>query len=178
MGLTIDFSDYDQLPAKARYDAVGKLIDEAKALVAAERAHIAHDLATDIGTSAAAQTLGISATRVYGLTARHRQTHAPQITYMDWADANDGSERRLVGYVREVLETSGLDPAGFDLEAIRAEYRDAIQVELPEGVTFTGAAFVGPAPAADGVREEIRAAVARVDLWGIIACHDPDIATA
>ncbi|WP_282797359.1 hypothetical protein [Streptomyces sp. CC224B] len=72
MALSIDWSQHDQLPVRARYDAAGSLIDEAKAAVADRRARIAHDLAQQHGAEEAASILGISKTRVYGLAARYR----------------------------------------------------------------------------------------------------------
>lgn len=179
MPLTIDWTEYDALPPREQYDAVGRLIDEAKAAIAAKRAGIAADRLAAIGAPAAAAELGISATRVYQLTARHKAATAEQTTeYLTWGNANDGSARRYLEYVREVIAASGLDPAGFDVDAIGDAYKTAIQAELPEGVTFARDMFYGPHPAPEGIREEIRAAVARVDLWEIIARHDPDAATA
>ncbi|HEY5834920.1 hypothetical protein [Streptomyces sp.] len=173
--LTIDWTQYDHLPPRKQYDAVGKLIDQAKAAVAAKRAEIAANLSADVGAQAAAETLGISGTRVYQLAARHRAA-ATQTTaeYAYWAQINDGSERRYLGYIREVIEAGGGDPDRYDVDSIGDAYRDAIQAELPDGVVFAREEFIGPYPAPEGAREEIRAAVARVDLWEIIARHDLD----
>jgi hypothetical protein len=179
MSLHNDWTEYDGMEPRQRYDAIGTLIDEAKSQVAAKRAEIAHDLATEVGPREAARILDVSPSRVYGLAARHRQAQAADTTtYMDWADACDSSARRLPQYIRDLLEDSGIDVARMDLEAVRGEYRDAILAELPEGVEFTGAAFIGPAPVPSGIREEIRAAVARADFWEIVARHDPDAVSA
>lgn len=174
----IDWTPDDTLSPREQYDAAD-IIDQVKALVAARRAQIAHDLAAETSVREAASVLGISGSRVYGLVARHRQAQTDRTTeYLDWADAHDGSARWFTEYLREVLAASGEDPDAYPLGAIGDAYEDAIQAALPEGVTFTREVFVGPAPAPDGVREVIRAAVASVDLWAIIAEHAPDDATS
>jgi AhpD family alkylhydroperoxidase len=110
--------------------------------------------------------------------AQERVERADTTTYLDWADANDGGARRLHQYLEIVLRAQDLDPGRYDLDAMAMEYGDAIRAQLPEGVVFTGGAFLGAAPRPAGVREMIRAAVARADLWAIIASHDPDAPTA
>ncbi|MFI7096762.1 hypothetical protein [Streptomyces lydicus] len=72
MALTIDWTEYGNLSPRQQYDAAGDLIDEVKALVAARRARIAHDLAQEHGAIDAAAILGISDKRVYQLAARYR----------------------------------------------------------------------------------------------------------
>ncbi len=58
---------------REQYDAAGDIIDEAKA-AAARRSRIAHDLAQQHGAKEAARILGISATRVYALAERYRDS--------------------------------------------------------------------------------------------------------
>lgn len=72
MALTIDWTEHDGLTPREQYDQAGHIIDEAKALVAARRARIAHDLMQQHGAQEAAATLGVSDKRVYQLAARYR----------------------------------------------------------------------------------------------------------
>jgi hypothetical protein len=177
--LTIDWTAYDHLPPRERYDAVGKLIDEAKAAVAAKRAEIAADLADANGAQQAADTLGISATRVYQLAARHRANLTETTAeYAHWGQVNDAHAPYYADYMRTVIAESGEDPDRYDLDAIGTAYKTAIQTELPEGITFAREEFIGPYPAPEGVVDDIKAAVSRVNLWEIIARHDPDTATS
>lgn len=175
MGLVIDWTEYEKLTPREEYDAIGKLIDEVKAAVAARRAEIAHDVAMQLGDEDAGRVLGISRQRVGQLRTRHAQTLTrDETTYLEWAAANDAGARRFDGYVRQVMVGGGLAPEAFDMDALLGDYRAAIEAALPEGVVFTGSAFVGPAPTPPGVHDEIRAAVASVDLWEIVARYDPE----
>ncbi|MEC4016057.1 helix-turn-helix transcriptional regulator [Streptomyces sp. H27-D2] len=99
--------------------------------------------------------------------------------YLTWADANDGSARRYLEYIKELMTSQGLDVARFDMDAVADDYKDAIQAELPEEyeITFVREMFIGPYPAPRDARALVRAAVADADLWAIIARHDPDAAT-
>lgn len=74
MALNIDWTEYGNLTPREQYDAAGELIDEVKALVAARRCRIAHDLALEHGAIEAASVLGISDKRVYQLAARYRES--------------------------------------------------------------------------------------------------------
>ncbi|MEU3990147.1 hypothetical protein AB0F24_17520 [Streptomyces platensis] len=74
MALTINWTEHDNLTPREQYEAAGTLIDEAKALVAARRCRIAHDLAQERGAAEAAAILGISDKRIYQLAARYRQS--------------------------------------------------------------------------------------------------------
>lgn len=72
--LTIDWVAHADLTPREQYDAAGTVIDDAKAATAARRARIAHDLAQQHGAKEAARILGISATRVYALADRYRDS--------------------------------------------------------------------------------------------------------
>lgn len=72
--LAIDWAAHDTLTPREQYDAAGDIIDQAKAAAAARRARIAHDLAQQHGAKEAARILGISATRVYALADRYRES--------------------------------------------------------------------------------------------------------
>lgn len=175
--LTIDWTTYDNLSPREQYDAVGRLIDEAKAAVAAKRAEIAATLMDRIGAQEAAETLGVSGTRVYQLAARHRATTTPVTAeYAHWAQVNDGSAQHYLEYIREAIEAGGGNPGEYDIDAIGDDYRDAIQAVLPEGITFAREEFVGPYPPPAGAVGQLRDLVATVDLWDIVARHEKDSA--
>lgn len=173
--LTIDWSQYDNLGPRARYDAIGGLIDETKAAVAAKRAEIAADLVDRTGAQQAADTLGISATRIYQLAARHRATTAAQTTeYAIWDDTIPGGRT-----FRDTLTTALGDTVDdFDLDAIDKDYRAAINTALDHlGITLAGEVFYGPYPRTTDAAE-IAAIVESVDLWDIAARHDTNPPTA
>lgn len=100
--LTIDWSAHDELTPREQYDAAGTVIDEAKAAAAARRSRIAHDLARQHGAKEAAHVLGISATRVYALADRYRESQP--------AIADDFPGRSISRYdlLDEVEERYGL----------------------------------------------------------------------
>lgn len=102
MALHIDWTEHDTLTPREAYDAAGKLIDEAKAAVAARRDRIAHDLQQEHGAEEAASILGISKTRVYALAARYRDAQ-PKI-----CDNFPGRNIARSDVLDEVMEASGL----------------------------------------------------------------------
>lgn len=102
MTLNIDWPEHDRLSPREAYDAAGKLIDEAKAAVAARRDRIAHDLLQERGAEEAAGILGISKTRAYGLAARYRDAQ-PKI-----CDNFPGRTIARSDVLDEAMEASGL----------------------------------------------------------------------
>jgi hypothetical protein len=65
--------------------------------------------------------------------------------------------------------------ADYDLAAIEADYRTAINKALPEGVSLHGQEFYGPAPKPEDADEQIQAAVSSLDqdvFWEIVARHE------
>lgn len=57
----------------------------------------------------------------------------------------------------------------YDVDAVVADYRQAINDRLPEGVFLAGDEFYGPYPRQD---VDLAEAVAAVDFWGIADRHD------
>lgn len=102
MALHIDWTEHDELTPREAYDAAGKLIDEAKAAVAARRDRIAHDLQQEHGAEESASILGISKTRVYALAARYRDAQ-PRV-----CDNFPGRTIARSDVLDEVMEASGL----------------------------------------------------------------------
>ncbi|MFV8127507.1 hypothetical protein [Streptomyces syringium] len=174
MGLSIDWTEYENLSDREEYDAVGQLIDQVKALVAAHRAEVVHRMTRQQEDKEVAAILGISRQRVGQLRVRHEQSmNNLTMDYGSWGTYSDGSSRTLPAYIEEVLGAQGdLNLGDFDTDAIAEEYRAAINSALPEGISLSGSTFHGPVPMADGIRDEIRGVVAAVDLWEIIARHD------
>lgn len=80
-----------------------------------------------------------------------------------------------------IYETIG-NADEYDIDAIAADYRAAINEALPEGVTLAGNEFIGPYYAEDATwgpelededgRLDIKAIVLGVDLWAIAAKHE------
>jgi len=60
----------------------------------------------------------------------------------------------------------------YDVPAIVAAYRKAINDALPPGVTLDGDLFYGPYPFSADRAAQVRAAVASVDFWPIVAEAD------
>ena len=169
MPLTIDWTEYDNLPPREMYDAVGKIIDDAKAAVAAKRAEIAADLAAQNGAQQAADILGISGTRVYQLVARHKANTAVTTTeYGVWDTAIPGGATLRAG----LLAFLGDAAATTDVDAVEADYRAAINQALaPIGVTLAGDMLYGPHPRTMALAE-ITAIIEDIDLGEIVARHD------
>jgi hypothetical protein len=175
--LTIDWSAHTALSPREQYDAAGTVIDDAKAAAAARRARIAHDLAQEHGAKGAARILGISATRVYALAERHRDSQARHrrgnamttTAYGSFAlhcpDAS--TTRTLHDYVATALGDHADD---YDIDALADAYRDAVNRELePTGVALRGDEFYGPHPV---VEVDFAAAFEAVDFWSLAAEHD------
>jgi hypothetical protein len=73
----------------------------------------------------------------------------------------------------EVLTALGEHADTFDLAAIVADYRAAIQAQLPTGVTVHGEGVLyGPYPRIEFDRAAVLEAV---DFWAIVARHDSAI---
>lgn len=122
MTLNIDWPEHDHLSPREAYDAAGKLIDEAKAAVAARRDRIAHDLLQERGAEEAATILGISKTRAYGLAARYRD--AQPVVYDDFP----GREIASYDLLAEVTEQYGISKREAH-EAIHAYLQQLIDIE-------------------------------------------------
>ena len=128
--LTIDWATHDDLTPREQYDAAGEIIDQAKAAAAARRARIAHDLNQQHGAKEAARILGISATRVYALTDRYRDSQ-PVI-----ADNFPGRSIARYDLLDEVEDRYDLDTREAH-DAIHATLQQLIDVDGEEQVIIT-----------------------------------------
>lgn len=130
MGLTIDWTQYEDMDARAQYDAVGSLIGEVKAAVAAKRAEIADGLAAAHGDVRAADILGISRQRVGQLRARHREAVA---------QANPQAvEVASMIHGRTVYDYDLLDEVMAGGDFTRTEAHEAIHATLADLVDLEG----------------------------------------
>lgn len=99
-------------------------------------------------------------------------------SYGTWVNHGGGTAMTVEDTVAVALGDHAND---YDLDAVIADYRDAINDALPAGVTLNGNDFYGPYPAdqdfdgypttEDGALD-IAAIVAGVDFWAIVAKHD------
>jgi len=127
--LVIDWAAHATLTPREQYDAAGDIIDEAKAAAAARRSRIAHDLARQHGAKEAARILGISATRVYALVDRYRESQ-PVI-----ADNFPGRSIARYDLLGEVEERYGMG-AREAHEAIHALLQNLIEVDGEDQVVI------------------------------------------
>jgi hypothetical protein len=87
-------------------------------------------------------------------------------SYGTWVTEGDTNALDVAQTIRAAL---GGYAGDYDLAAIEAEYRAAIDAALPEGMTLAGDEFLGPVPV---IEVDIAACVDGVDLWAIIERHD------
>lgn len=95
---------------------------------------------------------------------------------------NSRVEPHSATFATSVYEALGNFADDYDIDAIKADYRAAINEALPEGVTLVGDEFIGPAhdadcdfdgyPTDEYGRLDIKAIVESVDFWAIVAKHD------
>ncbi len=104
-------------------------------------------------------------------------------TYGNWNNAADFGTLTVEHSVSVAL---GDYADAYDVDGIAADYRDAINAALPEGVSLCGDQFIGPYYEADktwGPELErcgslnIRKIVREVDFWAIAAKHDKTVET-
>lgn len=103
-------------------------------------------------------------------------------SYGTW---NNKVDRHCLTVEQSVVEAFGTESTdGFDVDAITADYREAINTALPPRVHLIGDEFTGPArpdedeyagyPVDDDGNLDIRAIVDGIDLWSIIERHATD----
>lgn len=101
-------------------------------------------------------------------------------SYGTW---NNRVEQYSANFETSVIEAFGGEgPDGFDVDAIVADYRDAINDALPASVSLRGSEFIGPYESEDWAaagyptdeydRLDIGAIVSTIDFWEIAAKHD------
>lgn len=100
-------------------------------------------------------------------------------SYGTW---NNRVEPYALTVEQTVIEAIGDHAEDFDLDAIAADYRDAINDALPDGVSLNGDEFYGPYSRDDANfdgyaldeddRLDIKAIVDGIDFWEIAAKHE------
>ncbi len=100
-------------------------------------------------------------------------------SYGTW---NNRVERLAANFEASVYEALGDFAGDYDIDAIKADYRAAINEALPDGVSLNGSEFYGPYYEADrdfvgyphdeDGRLDIKAIVDGVDFAEIAARHD------
>lgn len=96
-----------------------------------------------------------------------KEHHMITTEYGTWANATGAAT--VEDYVATALGEHGDD---FDADAIAADFRDAVDEALPDGVTLAGNLFLGPHDTPAEERPDLREAVESVDFWEIVARHD------
>lgn len=91
-------------------------------------------------------------------------------------------EPYTASFEQDVYESLGDYADDYDIEALTAEYRNAINEALPNGVWLTGSEFIGPyydedadfgdAPVDEFGSLDFKAIVDGIDFWEIAARHD------
>lgn len=102
-----------------------------------------------------------------------------QTSYGTWTNRVNNL---IADFDHDVIEAFGSEGTdGFDLEAIKAEYRNALNDALPPNVNLCGSEFIGPAypqpgefadyPNDEYDRLDIKAVVESIDFWAIVEKH-------
>ncbi|MET8985805.1 hypothetical protein ABZW49_10190 [Nonomuraea wenchangensis] len=101
-------------------------------------------------------------------------------SYGTWTTRVERLSANFETYVLEAFDSEG--PDGFDIDAIEADYRNAINDALPDSVSLCGSEFYGPYESEDWAaagyptdedgRLDIKAIVETIDFWEIVARHD------
>lgn len=89
-------------------------------------------------------------------------------TYGSWITSGDGTLTIEDSITGALGDYSG----DFDVEGLIQAYRAAIDEALPETISLCGNEFIGAYPMPDDATDQIRAAVATVDLWEIAPRFD------
>ena len=177
----IDWKAIRQLPASKQLAVLADIAAEVPALVAQERIHVVgrtverHAAVRAWGAqSRAAEELGIGKARVGQLWSEYKEHHMTTTTTSYGSFVGLVGDPGPAGNMRDYVTTALGDYAGsFDVDAIVADYRDAINERLAdEGITLAGDEFYGPHHRPENSRDTIAAAIGEVDFWAIAEKHD------
>src|SRR5690606_36588268 len=123
--------------------------------------------------SRAAAELGLTTGRVgqiYRQYGKEKSTATTSYGTITTMVPDAGTVTSLADYVATALGDHADD---YDIDAITADYRDAINEHLtPHGITLAGDECYGPHPRPENAGEIIADAIEDVDLWEIVARHD------
>ena len=175
----IDWGAIHRLPARQQLEVLADIAATVPVEMAQERVRIVgrtveqHAAVRAWGAQArAAEELGIGKARVGQLWAEYRKHHMTTTSYGTFI--GNVTDPGPAGNMRDYITTVLGDYAGsFDVDAIVADYRDAINERLAdEGITLAGDEFYGPHPRPENSRDTIAAAIGEVDFWAIAEKHD------
>lgn len=103
--------------------------------------------------------------------------------YGTWNNRVQPSDQNLESSVANALGDYASD---YDMDAVAADWREAINEALPENVTLAGEEFIGPYYDEDRTwvpdqededgRLDLKAIVDGIDFWAIAARHDKGVA--
>lgn len=177
----IDWDAIHRLPARQQLEVLADIAATVPVEMAQERVRVVgrtverHAVERPWGAqSRAAEELGLGAARVGQLWAEYRKHHMTTTTTSYGSFVGNVADPGPAGNMRDYVTTALGDYAGsFDVDAIVAEYRDAINERLAdEGITLAGDEFYGPHPRPEHSTETIADAIEDVDFWAIAEKHD------
>lgn len=176
----INWDAIHRLPARQQLEVLADIAATVPSLVAQERVRIVgrtveqHAAVRAWGAQArAAEELGIGKARVGQLWAEYK-AHNMTTTTSYGSFVGLVGDPGPAGNMRDYVAGALGDYAGsFDVDAIVAEYRDAINDALDgTGITLAGDEFYGPHPRPENVAEIVADAIGDVDFWAIAEKHD------
>ena len=183
--LTINWSALNALPPRERIKALKSIEADINSELAAARRRVVgetverHAAQWEWGAqSRAAAELGLTTGRVGQIYRQYRKektmTTTPHGTFIGNV-ADPGGAGSMRDYITTALGGYADD---YDIDAITADYRDAINERLaPHGITLAGDEFYGPYPRIENAGEIIADAIESVDFltvdfWTIVERHD------
>jgi hypothetical protein len=176
--LIINWSALNALPPSEQLEALKSIEADINSELAAARRRVVgetverHAAQWEWGAqSRAAAELGLTTGRVGQIYRQYRK----EKTTTSYGTINTmvpdaGTVTSLADYVAGALGDYADD---YDIEAITADYRDAINERLADqGITLAGDEFYGPYPRPENAGETIADAIKDVDFWTIVERHD------
>lgn len=177
--LIINWSALNALPPSEQLEALKSIEADINSELAAARRRVVgetverHAAQWEWGAqSRAAAELGLTTGRVGQIYRQYRKEKTATTSYgtINTMVPDAGTVTSLADYVAGALGDYADD---YDIEAITADYRDAINERLADqGITLAGDEFYGPYPRPENAGETIADAIESVDFWEIVARHD------
>src|SRR5690554_6339689 len=178
--LTINWPALGTLPPREQLEALKSIEADINSELAAARRRVVgetverHAAQWEWGAqSRAAAELGLTTGRVGQIYRQYRKERTTATTsYGSFSRnvADPGPASSLADYVAGALGDYADD---YDIDAITADYRDAINERLADqGIVLAGDEFYGPHPRPENAGETIADAIKDVDFWTIVERHD------
>src|SRR5690606_12096627 len=176
--LTINWPALGTLPPREQLEALKSIEADINSELAAARRRVVGETVERHATqwewgaqSRAAAELGLTTGRVGQIYRQYRKekTMTPYGTFIGNV-ADPGGAGSMRDYITTALGDHADD---YDIDAITADYRDAINERLADqGIVLAGDEFYGPYPRIENAGETIADAIKDVDFWEIVARHD------